>query len=310
MKPFMRMPHERLRSNAKLWELVRRQHGVITRTQLLAGGLSADAIQRRIAAGRLHPLWRGVYAVGRPEVDRYGRWMAATLSCGSHALLSHSAAAALWEMLDWDGSLDVVLPPSSIRRRSGVRVHRRSGLGIEHRRVVLGIPVADPVSTIVDLAEGRSVATVERAVREADRLDLVDPEALRSALDEMPRRPGIARLRTLLDAETFAHTDSGLERRFLRLVREAGLPEPETQVWLNGFRVDFYWRDLGLVVETDGLKYHRTPTQQKKDRLRDQAHTAAGLTVLRFADTQLRHEAARTVSTLRAVMTRLQPGAR
>ncbi|HEY2335377.1 MAG TPA: DUF559 domain-containing protein [Solirubrobacterales bacterium] len=173
------------------------------------------------------------------------------------------------------------------------------------RKVVDGIPVTDPVCTLVDLAACVARERVERAVNEADRLDLIDPEALRLALDAYPKRPGLARLRSVLDSWFFSLTDSVLERRFLALIRAAGLPMPETQAWLNGFRVDFYWSRLGLVVETDGLRYHRTPAQQAKDRLRDQAHTAAGLTTLRFTAAQVRFEAARVTATLAAVATRL-----
>jgi very-short-patch-repair endonuclease len=175
---------------------------------------------------------------------------------------------------------------------------------------VEGIPVTKPIDTVIDLACHASDSQLARIVRETDRLDLIDPERLRSALDEIPRRPGIGRLRKLLDSETFAPTDSELERDFRRLVRRAGLPRPETQVWVNGFRVDFYWPKLGLVVETDGLRYHRTAGQQKEDHLRDQTHTAAGLTALRFAATQIRHEPARTTAILREVVSRLQADAR
>jgi very-short-patch-repair endonuclease len=164
--------------------------------------------------------------------------------------------------------------------------------------------VTDPVSTLIDLAACVSHGQLERAINEADRLDLVDPEALRAAIDPLPRRPGLARLRGLLDRQTF--TDSGLERRFLRLVRSAGLPEPKTQTWVNGFRVDFYWAHLGLVVETDGLRYHRTPGQQATDRRRDQAHAAAGLTTLRFAEGQVRFEPDQVQATLAAVAERLR----
>lgn len=164
--------------------------------------------------------------------------------------------------------------------------------------------MTDPVATLVDLATCSRRGTLERAVNEADRLDLVDPERLRREIELLPRRPGLARLRQLLDRQTFA--DSGLERRFLALARSAGLPRPETQARLNGYRVDFYWRRLGLVVETDGLRYHRTPGQQATDRRRDQVHTAAGLTTLRFAEAQVRHEPKRVVETLVAVAGRLR----
>ena len=110
----------------------------------------------------------------------------------------------------------------------------------------------------------------------------------------------------MLDAQTFTLTDSELERRFIALVKAAGLPVPQTQAWLNGFRVDFYWPDLGLVVETDGLRYHRTPAQQKKDRLRDQTHAAAGLTTLRFTAGQVRFERRQVMATLVAVAVRLR----
>jgi very-short-patch-repair endonuclease len=235
-----------------------------------------------------------------------GRWMAAVLSCGPSALLSHSSAAALWDMLAWDGKVDIVLPGHVARSRPGIHIHRRHDLDRKHRRWVDGIPVTDPISTLVDIAACKSNAVVEKAVRESDRLDLIDPVRLRSALDSAPRRPGVGRLRMLLDSETFALSDSELERRFLRLVHEAGLSRPETQAWVNGFRVDFYWPNLGLVVETDGLRYHRTPLQQKTDRLRDQAHTAAGLTTLRFTASQVRDDANRTVSVLTTVMERLR----
>jgi very-short-patch-repair endonuclease len=104
-----------------------------------------------------------------------------------------------------------------------------------------------------------------------------------------------------MDRRTFTLTDSELERRFLQLVRKAGLPQPLTQQRVNGYLVDFYWPELKLVVETDGLRYHRTATQQSRDRERDQAHVAAGLIALRFTHAQVRYDPARVVETLRAV---------
>jgi very-short-patch-repair endonuclease len=231
--------------------------------------------------------------------------MAATLSCGQAALLSHRSAAALWGLLRLVSEIEVVVPHGVVRRRPGIRVYRRSGLDPGGHPRVDGIPVTDPVTTLVDLASCTTRSQLERAINEADRLDLIDPEALRAAIEPLSRRPGLTRLRALLDLQTFTITDSELERRFLRLARAAGLPTPETQAWVNGFRVDFYWPRLGLVVETDGLRYHRTPAQQAKDRLRDQAHTAAGLTALRFTGAQVRFEADQVQATLVAVAKRL-----
>src|SRR6266511_214582 len=123
----------------------------------------------------------------------------------------------------------------------------------------------------------------------------------------MSPRHGMAALRKVLDCQTFVLTDSDLERLFLPIARSAGLPLPRTGRRLNGFKVDFYWPDLGLVVETDGLRYHRTPAQQAKDRERDQAHTAAGRTPLRFTQAQVRFEPDEVGGLLDRVARRLRP---
>jgi very-short-patch-repair endonuclease len=141
-------------------------------------------------------------------------------------------------------------------------------------------------------------------VNETDKLGLIDPEMLRSVVEDHRGVDGISALRAVLDRRTFTLTDSELERRFVRLVDRAGLPRPLTQQRVNGFRVDFFWPELGLVVETDGLRYHRTPAQQSRDRIRDQAHVAAGFTALRFTHAQVRFEPRQVISTLREVAER------
>jgi very-short-patch-repair endonuclease len=287
-------------SHSRAWSIVRQQHGVVARRQLLELGLTHKAIDHRIAIGRLHRLWRGVYAVGRPRVTQHGHWMAAVLACGPGAVLSHDDAAALWAIRSaTNGVIDVSVPASVHRSRVGIVVHRRVKLNVTRHH---GIPVTDPVCTLVDLAACIDQGELEAAVNEADKLDLVTPEDLRAGLEGMPRRPGVGALRRVLDRRTFTLTDSALERRFLPIVRRAGLPPPETQRIVNGYRVDFYWPDHGLVVETDGLRYHRTPAQQATDRLRDQVHTAAGLTSLRFTHAQVRYEPGHVRATLKALL--------
>jgi very-short-patch-repair endonuclease len=69
-----------------------------------------------------------------------------------------------------------------------------------------------------------------------------------------------------------------------------------------GYRVDFFWPDLQLVVETDGLRYHRTAAQQAKDRERDQALVSAGFIVLRFTHGQVAFDRSHVSATLRSVM--------
>jgi very-short-patch-repair endonuclease len=295
-------------ANAAVWELAERQHGVVTRAQLLGLGFGPQSIKHRVAKGRLHSMWRGVYAVGRPELTRHGRWMAAVLNCGPEAALSHESAAALWEIRSpREREIEVSVPAGVRRRRPGIVVHRRQALRADDLTRRHGIPATSPVCTLIDLASRLSQSHLEAAINEADKRDLTDPEALRAALDDVVApRPGIGALRRTLDRRTFALTESELERRFLPLARRAGLPQPHTGRRLNGFRVDFHWPDLRLVVETDGLRYHRTPAQQAKDRLRDQAHAAAGLTPLRFTHAQIRFEPGHVQATLAAVARRLR----
>lgn len=288
------------------WALAQRQHDVVARSQLLELGFGPDAIKHRVSKGRLHPVGWGVYAVGTPHLTRHGRWMAAVLMCGPDAALSHESAAALFEIrADRGGKIEVSVPADVRRRPRGIVVHRRTRRGPWEVTVHQGIPTTSPVCTLVDLGTRLNPRQLEAAVNEADKRDLIDPDSLRSALEKLSRRPGVALLRELLDRRTFRLTDSELERRFLPIVRRVGLPPPTTQQKVNGFDVDFYWPDLDLVVETDGLRYHRTPAQQARDRVRDQTHLAAGTTPLRFTHAQVRFDPAHVQTILASVARRL-----
>jgi predicted transcriptional regulator of viral defense system len=294
-------------SRSALWALAKRQHGVITRRQLLELGFSAQSIKHRVANGRLHRVRAGVYAVGRPQLPLYGRWLAAVLACGPEAAVSHETAAALWGIRPVrTDRIEISVPINVVRRQQGILLHRRAALLSADVMMRHAIPVTSPVCTLIDLATRLDPDALEVAINEADKHDLADPEDLRSALEQVARRPGVKALRELLDQRTFSLTDSELERRFLPVVREAGLPAPATGRYVNGFKVDFYWPALGLIVETDGLRYHRTPAQQARDRVRDQTHTAAGLTPLRFTRAQVRFDPHHVQSTLAAVARRLR----
>jgi very-short-patch-repair endonuclease len=154
-------------------------------------------------------------------------------------------------------------------------------------REVRGISVSDPIRSLIDVAPASSIDELENLLGAADRLGLLTPQLVIARLNELGEGPGVGRLRAAVERRTLLLTDSHLERLFVPIARRAGLGKPQTQAWVNGYRVDFYWPDLGLIVETDGLKYHRTPAQQTIDAKRDQAHTAAGLTPLRFSHAQV-----------------------
>jgi very-short-patch-repair endonuclease len=291
--------------DAAIWALVRRQHGVVARRQLLDLGLTPRRIERRIASARLHPVWRGIYAVGRPMLGRRGRRMAAVLACGPDAALSHGSAAALWGFgSERGGLIDVSVPAASRSRLRGIRVHRRTEAALDDTLVHEGIPLTSPVRTLIDLATRLKPMQLERAVNEADKLDRVRADVLHASLGDYRGQPGVAPLRKLLDPLAFRLSDSELEQLMRPLARSVGLPAPETKTWANGYEVDFFWPKLGIVVETDGLRYHRTPSQQRRGLKRDQTHLAAGMWPLRFSHWQIKHERVHVQSILRSAVAR------
>ena len=298
-------PQKTQNAGRAVWGLARRQHYVVTRRQLIGLGVHPDAIKHRLASGPLHPVHAGVYAVGRRELARLGELVAAVLACGDGAVLGHAAAGELWGIVP-RGRLEVIVPPGRSPRRPGIIVHR-TALAAAHIARRHSVPVTTPTRTLIDVAPYLQGDLLERAVNEADRLDLIDPERLRESLKELTGTRGVAKLRSLLDRRTFTLTDSALERSFKPIARTAGLPQPLTQQWVNGFRVDFFWPQLGLVVETDGLRYHRTAAQQSRAHLRDQAHLAAGLQPLRFTHAQVAYDKPHVEAMLRIFSSAPEP---
>lgn len=164
------------------------------------------------------------------------------------------------------------------------------------------IPVTSPALTLIDNARRLGAHGLEAAIAEADARDLVDPEAVRVTAARYPRLPGTTLVRETLERQTFRLTESELERMFLRIVRECGLPMPQTQRQPDSFRVDFLWPELRLIAETDSLRYHRTAAQQTADRRRDHEHLRQGLTTVRFTHAQVRYEPQYVTETLAAAM--------
>lgn len=272
------------------WRLARAQHDVITHAQLIELGFSPEAIRHRIRAGRLFVLWPGVYAVGRPNVTWLGRWKAATLACGPESALCSESGAALVGLRAREGSkVEVAVPPHVVRALPGIRVRRCRDLA-NHVTEVAGIPVCTTPLLLVQLSARLGRDSTEAAINRADKLDLIDPEALRTAVEALRGRPGVAQLRSILDRATFRLSDSKLERLFRPIARRAGLPQPEMGETINGYDVDFWWPTLNFVVETDGLRYHRTALTQTRDLRRDQAHDRAGTWHLRFSHAQIAFE--------------------
>lgn len=283
------------------WGLARSQHEVITHGQLEGFGYSDDAIKHRIRRGRLHRVYRGVYAVGHPNLTQEGKWMAAVLACGECAALSHDSAAELWRLIRRMPTVPVhVSVLDGSRSRDGIRVHRPQALNATtHKR----IRVTTPAQTLIDLAHTWPQADLEQAIGEADLRRLVGLKALRTAATGAGKSG--AALRRVIDRVTFRVTQSELEREFLRLLARAGLPLPESQKRFGKYRVDFYWPDQQLVVECDGGNFHRTPAQQTADRKRDQEHIRNGRIPMRITHGQVFHDATGTAALLAEVVTQL-----
>lgn len=271
--------------DAAVAELARRQHGVVSRAQLVALGLGEDAIDWRLRRQRLHRVHSRVYAVGHMALTRNGRFMAAVLACGEGSALSHLSAAVLWGILD-DRGQSIHVTAEQQRRCRGVVVHRARLQGERVRR--LGIVVTTPARTIVDLADVvHNRRTLERAIDEAQylRLDWT-PAAPRHG------RRGSGLLSSVLAVHTpgSTRTRSELEEMFLALCDTHGFERPEVNRSIEGYECDFVWREQRLIVETDGAAAHGTHRAKERDPAKDADLQIAGWMVIRIPSMRLFRE--------------------
>jgi very-short-patch-repair endonuclease len=273
-------------------DLAARQHGVVTRAQLLELGLSPGAVGRRLKAGLLTRLHGGVYRVGPPVAPRM-RAMAAVLACGDRAFLSHASAADLHGIPRGRGKLRVVHVTVEGRtvRRPGILTHRVRILPVDETTRVERLPATTPARTIVDLARSLATRTLERAVAEAMARRGTTQAELLALAERHRRREGVARIQAMFGGGASpARTRSRAEEVFFQLVSDAGLPRPQTNVGIGRYEVDVLFRAQRLVVEIDGFTYHASPGSFEADRRRDGELTDAGYTVIRITWRQLQDE--------------------
>jgi very-short-patch-repair endonuclease len=261
-----------------------RQGGVVARRQLTGLGLGASAIDRRVRAGRLHLLHRGVYAVGHRVLGTLGRRWAAVLSCGEGAVLSHSDAGAAWDLRrSRGGAIHVTVGPSGRATRPGIVVHRNGPLPPEEVTRLDGLPITTPARTLLDLAAGGlRDRRLESAVDAAERKRLIDFADLYKLLARYPGRPGTPSLKAVLARYRGGDTRSELEDLVAELCDRHGLPRPVENCFIEGKVRDFYWPHARLVVEADSYSFHRSPSALDDDRERDVTLTLAGYRTLRF----------------------------
>jgi very-short-patch-repair endonuclease len=287
--------------------LAERQHGVVTRAQLLELGLGGRAIDHRLALGRLRPVYRGVYTIGHRLLSQDGRWMAAVLACGPDAVLSHLSAAALWGIRQ--SSRIEVTTRAVHRRQSGIIVHR-SPLRDDECTTHRGIPTTTVPRTLLDLSAIVRPDALRSALRQAEQLRLTDPLSLIDLAERYPRRPGLAKIRALLEEASIGARiiRSELEERFQTFLLNAGLPLPKTNQQIEGYEVDCVWPEQRLIVELDGHASHAPTHAFEGDRARDRRLEAAGWRVIRITWRQLYEEPHLVEADLRRLLS--QPASR
>ena len=286
----------------RLAGLAAKQHGVVSFAQLRALGYSTHAIYDRVAQHRLNRLHRGVYAVGHTKISLRARWLAATMACGSQAVLSHRAAAALHELRAAPyGPIDVTA--TSRHDIDGIRCHRVRALAPEDSIQIDGIPVTTIARLFLDLAEQLPARQFHVTLEAAQRADLLNVIHIKALIERSPGRHGAKPLSEAIEnlEDEPPWTQSELERRFRALTQSSGLPQPQFNVLVDELLVDCFWPQHNLVVEVDGWTFHKTRQAFEADRRKDAQLVTAGRRVLRLTHRRLRDEAravARELGTL------------
>ncbi len=258
--------------------------------QLRELGYSDGYLRHALRTSRLHLLYHGVYAVGHAAVSRHGQGLAAVLSCGDGALLSHRSAAWLWGLTKRFHLPVEVTAISPRQTRGTIRVHSAAALVPGDRYSHEGIPVTAIPRTLLDFA-AIDPHYLSQALDNAHRLGLLDLIALDELISRSKGFRGVARLRTALEIHSpTVFTRSGLERRFLALVRRAGLPLPSMNLYVEGHELDAYWPTHRFAVELDTYDYHGSPTAFEADRVRQENLKLAGIEMIRITGIRMDRE--------------------
>ncbi|MGH2761071.1 MAG: DUF559 domain-containing protein [Thermoleophilaceae bacterium] len=280
------------------------QWGVLSTRELHRCGLSDQATGVRVRNGRLHPMHRGVYAVGHASPPLEGRFLAAVKACGPGAVLSHFAAAALLGLVRWDGRYpEVTVLGSATRVHRGLRVHRTTVLEPFDVACFQGIPITSVARTLIDLASILPYRRLRRAVRQAQSLKLIELRHLVEALARLGPRRGVRKLARILVTGP-APTRSELEDAVLDLLLGGGIAHPDVNVPLlvSGVEVvpDFRWPEQHLVVEADGAAWHDHRLAREDDAERQALLEANGEHVVRVTWKQAISHPRQTVARVRA----------
>lgn len=292
--------------DARVLRLAAEEWGVLSFEELRRSGLSPSMIRTRVRRGQLHPMHRGVFAVGHPDVTFEGLMLAAVKACGEGAVLSHYSAAALWEMVEWDERhLEVTIKDTTPLVHRGIRVHRTQFLEATDIRRHRGIPVTSPARTALDICSQLSDHAARRAVRQALSYQWLNVRQLLEILEPQGRRRGATRLRRIIAAGA-EPTRTELEDVVLDVILAAGIGRPDVNVprLFSGRRVipDFRWPDRRLIVEADSRTWHDNQLAREDDAERQALLEANGERVVRVTWEQAVSRRAQTIRRLQTAV--------
>lgn len=216
-------------------------------------------------AGRLHVVYRGVYAVGRRRIEHRGWWKAATLSVGG-GVLSYTSAAAHWGLIAARQRVEITVPSTAGRSsRKGLTIHRSRALPDHEIAIRDSIPLTKVARTLLDLSTVFDRRALEKALDEAEYLRLYDGVALSRVIDEHPERA--PRLKACIQGYSVGTTraNEGLEERFFLLCRRYGLRDPLVHERVGPDEADFLWHAARVIVETDDRASHLRAASFERD---------------------------------------------
>ena len=286
-------------TTAVLAQLASSQHGVVTRRQLLGAGLTPYEIRYRVRSGVLLREHRGVYRVGHRAPSLEARYLAAVLACGAGARLSGRAAAHLFGLVKGPVPQPEVTVPLKKHVR-GVRIHR-GHLEPPDRGIHRGIPITTVPRTLTDLAADLALDDLARACHEAGVRYRTTPAQVTAVLARRPRMPGAPKLRLVVLGDVRV-TLSALEREFVELLCEHGLPLPRMNRPAAAHHVDCRWPERRLTIELDSYRFHHSRHSWEQDRRRERDARAHGDDFRRYTWADVFEEPRQMLAELRRLL--------
>ena len=295
-----------MRLNNDILRVAAYQDGAVSQQQLDEAGISKLEKRHMISQGWLVKVApRAFIVAGSPDTHRR-RLHVGLLSLGERSWVSYEAAASLHQFdRSNEDTIEFTVDRSARSGSSLLAIHTTHRLPAIDLVVVDGFRTMSATRTILDLAHARCrPSRVEAAIDSAVRLGLSSPKVLELRLTTL-RGSGRwgCRLVDSLVEDSGGHTM--LERRFLELVREAGLPRPLTQIihrkdGRHIARVDFLFEEFNVVVEVSGQIGHSTPSERARDAQRRNELQDVGRKVFEYTWEDVTQQPAMVKHTLRS----------